>query len=173
MEITFDHTKDKNNRARHGVSLADAAKLDGDALMVKPDTRRDYHELREIGYGLLEDRLYCAVIVQRGTASHIISLRMANSMEVAEYAVQTEMVMPTPEQDVAINAGIAVDPDTYALSKTEFKQLRSRPVGSATKVHLTMPFDADVIQAFRQGGDGWQARMNDALRDWLTTHHVV
>ena len=66
MEITFDHTKDKSNRARHDVSLADAALLDGDTLVVKPDTRRDYPELRHIGYGLLADRLYCAVIVQRG-----------------------------------------------------------------------------------------------------------
>ena len=86
------------------------------------------------------------------------------------------MVTPTPEQDLAINAGIAGDPDTYALSKTEFKQLRplrSGPPGSAAKVHLTMAFDADVIEAFRQGGDGWQARMNDALRAWLAAQRVV
>jgi hypothetical protein len=31
-------------------------------------------------------------------------------------------------------------------------------------------FDADVIQAFKQAGDGWQTRMNNALRDWLATH---
>ena len=86
------------------------------------------------------------------------------------------IVMPTPEQDAAINAGIAADPDTYELSKTEFKQLRpmrGRPLGSGTKVQLTVRFDADVIQAFKQAGDGWQTKMNDALRDWLTTHRVV
>lgn len=86
------------------------------------------------------------------------------------------IVMPTPEQDAAIDAGIAADPDTYALSKTEFKQLRpmrGRPPGSGTKVQLTVRFDADVIQAFKQAGDGWQTKMNDALRDWLTTHRVV
>ncbi|WP_370551265.1 BrnA antitoxin family protein [Glaciimonas sp. PAMC28666] len=30
-----------------------------------------------------------------------------------------------------------------------------------------------MIQAFKQGGDGLQTRMNDALRDWLTTHRVL
>ncbi|KAF3999608.1 BrnA antitoxin family protein [Glaciimonas immobilis] len=84
--------------------------------------------------------------------------------------------MPTAEENAAINAGIAADPDSYEMSPTEFKQLRpmrGRPVGGGTKVQMTVRFDADVIQAFKQGGDGWQTKMNDALRDWLTTHRVV
>jgi uncharacterized protein (DUF4415 family) len=51
--------------------------------------------------------------------------------------------------------------------------MRGRPLGSGTKVQMTVRFDADVIQAFKQAGDGWQTRMNDALRDWLATHRVV
>jgi uncharacterized DUF497 family protein len=54
-----------------------------------PDARRDYGELREIGYGLIGDRLYCVVFVQRDQALHIISLRKANSTEVANYVNQT------------------------------------------------------------------------------------
>ena len=34
------------------------------------------------------------------------------------------LIMPTPEEDAAINAGIAADPDTYELGEQEFKQLR-------------------------------------------------
>ena len=34
------------------------------------------------------------------------------------------MVVPTREESVAINAGIAADPDTYELSASEFKALR-------------------------------------------------
>jgi len=33
-------------------------------------------------------------------------------------------ILPTPEEEVAINAGIAADPDTYELSDKEFTQLR-------------------------------------------------
>jgi uncharacterized DUF497 family protein len=36
-------------RIRHGISLADAEKLDWSTVMVKPDICRDYGELREIG----------------------------------------------------------------------------------------------------------------------------
>jgi uncharacterized protein (DUF4415 family) len=34
-------------------------------------------------------------------------------------------------------------------------------------------FDADVIEVFKGAGDGWQTKMNDALKDWLKTHNVT
>lgn len=34
-------------------------------------------------------------------------------------------------------------------------------------------FAADVLEAFRATGKGWQARMNEALKDWLQTHSPV
>ena len=86
------------------------------------------------------------------------------------------IIYPTDEEDAAITAAALSDPDAQPLTQKEFKQLRpmrGRPLGSGTKVQLTVRFDADVIRAFRQVGDGWQTRMNDALRDWLTTHRVV
>lgn len=58
-----------------------------------------------------------------------------------------KIVMPPSEDDMAINAGIAADTDTYELSKTEFKQLRSmrgRPLSSSTKVQITVRLDAEV-----------------------------
>lgn len=85
------------------------------------------------------------------------------------------LVVPTPEEDAEINAGIAADPDTYELSKQEMKQLRrvGRPKSASPKVALTVRYDADIIDAFKAGGDGWQTRMNHALRDWLSTHKPV
>ena len=44
--IDFDPAKDLANRAKHGLSLADAAELDWDAANIVPDTRFDYGELR-------------------------------------------------------------------------------------------------------------------------------
>lgn len=46
---------------------------------------------------------------------------------------------------------------------------RGRPAGSS-KISTTVRFDADVINAFRNGGKGWQTRMNSALREWITEH---
>nr|WP_103035513.1 BrnT family toxin [Castellaniella caeni] len=57
--------------------------------MTKPDTRQDYGEVREIGYAVMDDRLYCVVFTQRGDKMHVISLRKANSREVRDYVKQT------------------------------------------------------------------------------------
>ena len=77
------------------------------------------------------------------------------------------LVLPTPAEDAAIDAGIAADPDTYEVSSTEFKQMRrpSRPVGSGAKTQITLRLDTDLIDTFKATGDGWQTRINAALRD--------
>ncbi len=89
-------------------------------------------------------------------------------------STKRKLIMPTEAEDAAINTGIAADPDTYELNKSEFKQLKrvGRPPSESPKVALTVRYDADIIEAFKAGGDGWQTRMNHALRDWLKTHRV-
>lgn len=39
-----------------------------------------------------------------------------------------------------------------------------------TKISTTVRFDAEVIEAFKSTGRGWQTRMNEALKDWLSEH---
>ena len=85
MNITFDGAKDAANRVKHGVSLADAERLEWDWLCCRPDGRRDYGELREVGYAPLAGRVYCVVFVQLADVFRIISLRRANSREVNDY----------------------------------------------------------------------------------------
>ncbi len=81
------------------------------------------------------------------------------------------LAMPTAEEDAAINAGIAADPDTYELGAAEFKQLRrGRPLGSGSKVQVTLRIDVDVVDKFKASGAGWQTRMNDALKSWAKRH---
>lgn len=88
MDITFDPTKDKTNIAKHGVSLALAAQLDWSDVLSYVDDRRDYSEVREVGFGVIGDRLYCVVFTQRGDSMHIISMRKANKREVKSYVEQ-------------------------------------------------------------------------------------
>ncbi len=47
---------------------------------------------------------------------------------------------------------------------------RGRPKSEVTKLALTVRYDADVIEAFKATGKGWQTRMNAALKDWLKNH---
>src|SRR5437868_4062005 len=90
-----------------------------------------------------------------------------------------KIIPPTHEEDAAINRGIAQDPDTYELTPEEIATLRplsearrkaGRPRSESPKEQVSIRYDADILAAFRAGGDGWQTRMNDALRDWLRSH---
>ncbi|MFM7227857.1 MAG: BrnA antitoxin family protein [Betaproteobacteria bacterium] len=45
---------------------------------------------------------------------------------------------------------------------------RGRPLGSGNKISTTIRFDAEIVAAFRADGPGWQSRMNEALREWLS-----
>ena len=47
---------------------------------------------------------------------------------------------------------------------------RGRPKADTPKLALTVRYDAEVVEAFKATGKGWQTRMNAALRDWLKTH---
>lgn len=41
---------------------------------------------------------------------------------------------------------------------------RGRPKATSTKEPVKIRLDADVLAALRASGDGWQTRINDALR---------
>lgn len=40
----------------------------------------------------------------------------------------------------------------------------------SAKEQVAIGFDAEVLAYFRATGKGWQARMNDALKEWLKEH---
>lgn len=44
------------------------------------------------------------------------------------------------------------------------------PPKANPKQAITVHYDSDIIDRFRATGKGWQARMNDALREYLDTH---
>ncbi len=88
MKLAFDPAKDAANRAKHGVSLAEAVRLDWDSTLAKLDRRADYGEPRQIGYGPIGRRLYCVVFVDRGDTRRILSLRKANNREIDRYEAE-------------------------------------------------------------------------------------
>ena len=47
---------------------------------------------------------------------------------------------------------------------------RGRPPAEVVKDRITIRLSPDVTAAFRASGDGWQTRIDAALRDWLRTH---
>ena len=75
----------------------------------------------------------------------------------------------TDEEEAAINAGIAADPDTCELTDEEFKQLRpvGRPKAEETKERITIRLSPEVVNYFRGTGRGWQTRMDKALQEYV------
>jgi len=45
------------------------------------------------------------------------------------------------------------------------RRSRGRPRKADRKVNQTLRLDPDVLEAFRQEGAGWQARINEILRE--------
>lgn len=98
-------------------------------------------------------------------------------------------ISPTPEEDAAINAGIAADPESRELDAEWFakakpasevmspetyaalvKRPRGRPKADETKVFTAIRLDADLLETFKATGKGWQTRVNAALRQYLNEH---
>ncbi len=48
-----------------------------------------------------------------------------------------------------------------------------RPRLESHKVYTGIRLDADVLEAFRATGKGWQTRINEALKEWLDTHQAA
>ena len=57
-----------------------------------------------------------------------------------------------------------------SAAKEMLKPKRGRPPSAAPKEHVNIRLDADIVQSFRRTGDGWQTRLNNALREWLDAH---
>ncbi len=76
--------------------------------------------------------------------------------------------LPTAEQERAIRAGIATDPDTYEVPVDEVRQmrpLRGRPPAEVVKTPVKIRLDPDVLAALRASGRGWQTRVNALLKN--------
>lgn len=50
---------------------------------------------------------------------------------------------------------------TFRIGETVIR--RGRPPGE-TKAHISLRIDKEVLARFREGGPGWQSRMNEALK---------
>lgn len=90
-----------------------------------------------------------------------------------------QIIIPTPEEDSAITAAALLDRDNPPLSDGEMAQFkparrpRGRPTQEAIKVPTTMRLDSVVVDSFKVTGEGWQTRVNAALRDYLAERNML
>ena len=84
-------------------------------------------------------------------------------------------ILPTPAEDAAITAAAMADPAGRPFTDAEWEEVkplvrRGRPLGSGSKTQVTLRLDVEVLEKFRASGDGWQTRINEALKNWVRTH---
>jgi uncharacterized protein (DUF4415 family) len=72
----------------------------------------------------------------------------------------------TPEDFAKARPAADVLPEFIGEKATQelLHRSRGRPPKAERKVNQTLRLDPDVLEAFRQEGRGWQARINEILR---------
>jgi len=127
-------------------------------------------------YGFIGRKLFVLVYAERGEKVRAISLRIAKSrrndamsrgnLTEAQKAelrarIKADIESTTDEEDAAIHAAALTDPDNLP---NQFPKRVGRPPAAVTKQAITLRIDREVIAKFRATGEGWQTRMNDALK---------
>jgi uncharacterized protein (DUF4415 family) len=84
-------------------------------------------------------------------------------------------ITPTDVEEALIQAGIDSDPDAYSLTDAEWAAVKpnikiGRPKAEITKERITIRLSRDVLARFRATGQGWQTRVDSALRHYILEH---
>ena len=86
--IAFDATKDAANTRKHGIGLARFADMAG--RFVAADLAHSQREPRWNVIGVIDQRVYAAVVTYRGDTIRVISLRAASRKERNHYGEATK-----------------------------------------------------------------------------------
>lgn len=87
--------------------------------------------------------------------------------------------MPTVEEDKAITAAARSDPDAQPLTPKQLKEmvplrtLRGRPKSDNKKLLVSVRYSPEVVAYFKSTGEGWQSRMDEALREYVEKHRAA
>jgi uncharacterized protein (DUF4415 family) len=83
------------------------------------------------------------------------------------------LLMPTAAENKAIRAAALADPDAQPLEAYQlkamvpFEAVRGRPPSANKKLLVSVRYSPEVITYFRATGEGWQARMDGVLKQYV------
>lgn len=177
MWVDFDQAKDKLNLAKHGLSMGIARSLVWDEALVWIDERFEYDELRMVGLVPEGNMLYYGAFVDRADVRRVISLRYAHTGRTNTMLKTTpkrQINVPSVQENARILAAARADPDAQPLTRKQLaamvplKSILGRPKSDNKKVLVSVRYSPAVIEYFRSTGEGWQARMDGVLTEYVS-----
>jgi uncharacterized protein (DUF4415 family) len=89
---------------------------------------------------------------------------------------KTPIELPSVAESRRINAAARKDPDAQPLTDAQLKAMvpvravRGRPKSESKKLLVSVRYSPEVLAYFRSTGEGWQARMDGVLRQYVQKH---
>jgi len=87
--------------------------------------------------------------------------------EAKEMESQTDWEALEKKTDEEIREAVESDPDTYFLDEDWF-EAATFVNPSAEKERISIRLDEDILEFFRSQGHGYQSRINEVLREYMT-----
>jgi uncharacterized protein (DUF4415 family) len=88
-------------------------------------------------------------------------------------SVKRQILLPTVEEDREIRRAAKSDPDAQPLTASQMKAMvplkavRGRPRSENKKLLVSVRYSPEVLSYFRGTGEGWQARMDGVLKEYV------
>ena len=185
MYLSWDPETRALNRRLHGEDFADLDLFDWlRAEVAPPRGPGDRQQL--VAIAALFERVDLFVFERSGDRWLLVRMRRAGPAERQKFDLRThfthragkaeEQTLLIAARDDPVSARLddaalaAMKPAPQVLPTAFFQFMeslrRERAVHRqvSTKKQITLRLDADVLASFRAEGDGWQRRINDALR---------
>ncbi|MDO8693522.1 MAG: BrnA antitoxin family protein [Sheuella sp.] len=88
------------------------------------------------------------------------------------------LIVPSSEENTVITKAAMSDRDAKPLTDAQWEAIkpklrRGRPPVANKKVLVSVRFDPDVVLGMKSTGRGWQTRVNQVMREWVTTNASI
>jgi uncharacterized protein (DUF4415 family) len=170
MNANYHDDKDRKNRETHDLSLSEADGIDWLTAITTSDNRRDYGEVRYIHMPCIVSAF--TVLYGRGEERISALLASAKRMrkKVKNMKKKKTEELPIEDRPLTEEEWDAMGPWMHGLeelpadARAAIERSRGRPKMEHPKRQVTLRLDADLLDAYKATGRGWQTRVNEALR---------
>jgi uncharacterized protein (DUF4415 family) len=172
VKIEFDPAKSARNASLRGLPFELTAELDWDAAHMIVDQRQSYGETRYLAYAPMEAGFTSSA--SAFAAMHFGSLAFVrptgarrSSMPKRRPPLTNEEgeVRQLTREDFRGMRPVRKAMPELVEAMAEFRRKLGRPKAEAPKVHIGFRLASDVVASIKASGPGYNARVEQALRD--------